>query len=160
MVLAEMVGSKALSFQGKGARVKGADMTISVTEGIQRKPAATPITRQIAERSERRNTSRPRNKKTSFDSRSAVAQSDDKRVVQRRPGRRAMPAYEICYLDCDGSLTYTFAATCDDHNRAKVLAHAMKLPGAKRLEVWHGEALIYARPSDSHPMREQTLRRA
>src|SRR4051812_33228431 len=114
-------------------------MTISVTEAIRRKPAATPVTRQTAERSARRKTPRPRSKKTSSDSRSAVAQSDDKRAVQRRRGRRAMPAYEICYLDCDGSLTYKFAATCDDHNRAKVLAHAMKLPSAKRLEVWHGE---------------------
>ena len=58
-----------------------------------------------------------------------------------------MPAYEICYLDDDGTLTYKFLANCDDDGRAKVLAHAMKLPSAKRLEVWSGEALIYARPS-------------
>jgi hypothetical protein len=69
-----------------------------------------------------------------------------------------MPAYEICYLDRDGALTYKFAATCDNDNRAKVLAHAMKLPSVKRLEVWNGEALIYARPSDSHPVREQMQR--
>ncbi len=69
-----------------------------------------------------------------------------------------MPAYEICYLDRDGALTYKFAATCDDDNRAKVLAHAMKLPSVKRLEVWNGEALIYARPSDAHPLLEQILR--
>ena len=59
----------------------------------------------------------------------------------------AMPAYEICYLDGEGVLTYKFLANCDDDGRAKVLAHAMKLPSAKRLEVWSGEALIYARPS-------------
>ena len=59
-----------------------------------------------------------------------------------------MPAYEICYLDDDGALTYKFLANCDSDGRAKVLAHAMKLPSAKRLEVWNGEALIYARPSD------------
>ena len=58
-----------------------------------------------------------------------------------------MPAYEICYLDDDGALTYKFSADCDDDQRAKVLAHAMKLPSAKRLEVWSGEALIYTRPS-------------
>ena len=58
-----------------------------------------------------------------------------------------MPAYEICYLDDDGTLTYKFLANCEDDGRAKVLAHAMKLPSAKRLEVWNGEALIYARPS-------------
>jgi hypothetical protein len=58
-----------------------------------------------------------------------------------------MPAYEICYLDGEGTLTYKFLANCADDGRAKVLAHAMKLPSAKRLEVWSGEALIYARPS-------------
>jgi hypothetical protein len=70
----------------------------------------------------------------------------------------SMPAYEICYLDTEGALTYKFAADCDDDNRAKVLAHAMKLPGAKRLEVWSGDTLIYARPSDLPAMREQMLR--
>jgi hypothetical protein len=59
-----------------------------------------------------------------------------------------MPTYEICYLNGDGALTYKFLANCDNDGRAKVLAHAMKLPDAKRLEVWSGEALIYARPSD------------
>jgi hypothetical protein len=58
-----------------------------------------------------------------------------------------MPAYEICYLDDEGTLTYKFLANCEDDGRAKVLAHAMKPPSAKRLEVWSGEALIYARPS-------------
>jgi len=56
-----------------------------------------------------------------------------------------MPAYEICYLDEDGALTYKFSANCDDDQRAKILAHAMKLP--RTLEVWSGEALIYSRPS-------------
>ena len=58
-----------------------------------------------------------------------------------------MPAYEICYLDEEGDLTYKFTADCDDDQRAKILAHAMKLPSAKRLEVWSGDALIYTRPS-------------
>ena len=57
-----------------------------------------------------------------------------------------MPAYEICYLDEAGALTYKFSATCDDDQRAKILAHAMKTPSAKKLEVWAGEALIYTRP--------------
>ena len=69
-----------------------------------------------------------------------------------------MPAYEICYLDRDGALTYKFAADCADDKRAKVLAHAMKLPSAKRLEVWSGETLIYARPSDAPALHEQMLR--
>lgn len=67
-----------------------------------------------------------------------------------------MPAYDICYLDAQGSLTYKFSATCDDDRRAKILAHAMKLPSAKKLEVWSGEALIYARPSgllEQQPLR-------
>jgi hypothetical protein len=58
-----------------------------------------------------------------------------------------MPAYEICYLDEGGALTYKFSANCDDDQRAKILAHAMKLPSAKKLEVWSGEALIYTRPA-------------
>jgi hypothetical protein len=58
-----------------------------------------------------------------------------------------MPAYEICYLGGDGVLTYKFLANCESDGRAKVLAHAMKLPSCKRLEVWSGEELIYARPS-------------
>jgi hypothetical protein len=58
-----------------------------------------------------------------------------------------MPEYEICYLDEGGDLTYKFSADCDNDQRAKILAHAMKVPSAKKLEVWSGEALIYARPS-------------
>ena len=71
-----------------------------------------------------------------------------------------MPAYEICYLDQDGALTYKFLAHCENDNRAKVLAHAMKAPGAKRLEVWSGEDLVYARPSSRalELAREATLR--
>ena len=69
-----------------------------------------------------------------------------------------MPAYEICYLDPNGALTYKFDADCADDKRAKVLAHAMKLPGAKGLEVWNGERLVYARPADGAVAREQMLR--
>ena len=71
-----------------------------------------------------------------------------------------MPAYEICYLDADGVLTYKFLANCDDDGRAKVLAHAMKLPSVRRLEVWNGESLIYARPSSlaTDIAREEMLR--
>jgi hypothetical protein len=65
-----------------------------------------------------------------------------------------MPAYEICYLDGSGALTYKFLANCDDDQRAKILAHAMKLPSAKTLEVWSGEAMIYSRPS---AIRERQL---
>jgi hypothetical protein len=73
-----------------------------------------------------------------------------------------MPAYEICYLDGDGLLTYKFLANCENDGRAKVLAHAMKLPSCKRLEVWSGEDLIYTRPSylARETAREVTLRSA
>ena len=94
----------------------------------------------------------------SFDIRVAVAQIAHKRGSWNEYLEAPMPAYEICYLDRDGALTYKYAATCEDDNRAKVLAHAMKLPSVKRLEVWNGESLVYARPSDSHPVREQLQR--
>jgi hypothetical protein len=68
-----------------------------------------------------------------------------------------MPAYEICYLDEGGALTYKFSADCDDDQRAKILAHAMKSPSVKGLEVWSGESLIYSRPS---AMQGQQIMRA
>src|SRR6185312_9189311 len=85
----------------------------------------------------------------SFDIRARFAQKANKRgrYSQESFSEPIMPAYEICYFDEDGSLTYKFSATCDDDQRAKILAHAMKLPSAKRLEVWSGETLIYTRPS-------------
>ena len=93
----------------------------------------------------------------SFDIREEVAQKGDKRGRHQQSfSESLMPAYEICYLDDDGSLTYKFSATCDDDQRAKILAHAMKLPSAKKLEVWSGETLIYARPSIV--MEQQALR--
>ena len=61
-----------------------------------------------------------------------------------------MPAYEICYLDRDGALTYKISATCAEDKHAKVLAHAMKLPTCKQLEVWTGEKLIYKRPLEQN----------
>jgi hypothetical protein len=66
-----------------------------------------------------------------------------------------MPAYEICYLDESGDLTYRFSATCDNDQRAKILAHAMKLPSTKRLQVWSGQALIYARPGSEAAQQMQ-----
>jgi hypothetical protein len=84
----------------------------------------------------------------SFDIREHFAQNSDKRGrYLDRFSEPIMPAYEICYLDEEGALTYKFTADCDDDRRAKVLAHAMKLPSARKLEVWSGEMLIYTRPS-------------
>ncbi len=82
----------------------------------------------------------------SFDIRGVFAQNSNKRgrYLDLEPN---MPAYEICYLDEEGALTYKFTADCDDDQRAKILAHAMKLPSARKLEVWSGHMLIYTRPS-------------
>jgi len=56
-----------------------------------------------------------------------------------------MTAYDIRYLDADGALVHGFQTDCTDERKARVLAHAMKLPSALRLEVWRGKALVYAR---------------
>lgn len=81
-----------------------------------------------------------------------------------------MPAYDICYLDDSGALTYKFSANCDNDQRAKVLAHAMKPPSAKRssgarwmpnirrMEVWNGAALVYTRPSVENGLPRFPLR--
>jgi hypothetical protein len=84
----------------------------------------------------------------SFDIRARFAQNSNKRGRYLDSfSEPNMPAYEICYLDQDGALTYKFKADCDDDQRAKILAHAMKLPSARKLEVWSGNMLIYTRPS-------------
>ena len=83
----------------------------------------------------------------SFDIRTGVAQKENKRGgISQSFSEPIMPAYEICYLDEGGALTYKFSADCDDDQRAKILAHAMKSPSIKALEVWSGQSLIYARP--------------
>ena len=57
-----------------------------------------------------------------------------------------MPSYDICYLNEDGTLTAKIAADCANDMQAKVLAHALKAEGFKRIEVWNGVTLIYERP--------------
>ena len=59
-----------------------------------------------------------------------------------------MPNYEIVYLDDDGKLAFKFATRCDDEKRARILAHAMKEPEHKRLEVWTDNSLVYCRPAN------------
>lgn len=59
-----------------------------------------------------------------------------------------MPAYEITYRHGDGSLTAKIETHCASDKEAKILAHAMKMDGARQLEVWLGDTLIYARPQD------------
>jgi hypothetical protein len=57
-----------------------------------------------------------------------------------------MPAYEICYLEDDGSLACAFSVMFETEMRAKILAHAMKPAECRTLEVWQGKALVYRRP--------------
>ena len=65
-----------------------------------------------------------------------------------------MPAFDILYLNEDGSLASTFSVRFDDPMRAKILAHAMKPPSCRALEVRCGDELIYRRPeNDRHERR-------
>jgi hypothetical protein len=57
-----------------------------------------------------------------------------------------MPNYDIRYLAEDGSVKAKIATECANDMQAKVLAHAMKTAGSKRIEVWDGPTLVYARP--------------
>jgi hypothetical protein len=57
-----------------------------------------------------------------------------------------MPSYEICYLNDDGTLDAKVAAECANDLQAKVLAHAMKEKGLRRIRVWDGKHLVYERP--------------
>jgi hypothetical protein len=63
-----------------------------------------------------------------------------------------MPAYEITYRHDDGSLTAKIETHCASDKEAKILAHAMKMDGARRIEVWQGDTLVYERPQ-SHAER-------
>ena len=69
-----------------------------------------------------------------------------------------MPIYDICYLDDWGAITHKFSAACDDDNGAKVVAHAMKLPDCRQLEIWNGAMLVYRKTRDS-TVRSASLRR-
>jgi hypothetical protein len=57
-----------------------------------------------------------------------------------------MPSYDICYLNEDGSLNAKIATECANDMQAKVLAHALKAVGSKRIDVWDGMTLVYERP--------------
>jgi hypothetical protein len=71
------------------------------------------------------------------------------RSISKRGGRtkkdKPMPSYDIRYLDSEGSLKANIATDCANDTQAKVLAHAMKTEGAKRIEVWDGPTLVYER---------------
>jgi len=57
-----------------------------------------------------------------------------------------MPSYEIYYMNDDGTLDAKVAAECADDRQAKVLAHALKKKGLRRIKVWEGDNLVYERP--------------
>lgn len=57
-----------------------------------------------------------------------------------------MPNYDIRYLDDAGTVKAKIATECENDMQAKVLAHALKTAGSKRIEVWDGPTLVYARP--------------
>ena len=61
-----------------------------------------------------------------------------------------MPSYEIFYLNDDGTLDARVAAECANDLQAKILAHAMKKKGLKRIRVWDGANLVYERPQRSN----------
>lgn len=69
-----------------------------------------------------------------------------------------MPHYEICYLDESGTLLGTYSASCSGDKQARILAHAMRLPGTRRIEVWDGPSLIYERPESRRAATIEALR--
>lgn len=61
-----------------------------------------------------------------------------------------MPNYDILYFNPDGSMASKIVAHCADDREAKILAHALKEKGLKRIKVLSGEEdrhLVYQRPS-------------
>jgi len=69
-----------------------------------------------------------------------------------------MAAYEICYLEEDGSLACAFSVQFESEMRAKILAHAMKPAECHTLEVWQGKELVYRRPEMETQMRPALTR--
>jgi hypothetical protein len=59
-----------------------------------------------------------------------------------------MPTYDIHYFTRSGTLALKFSTICIDDTRAKIIAHAMKLPECKKFEVWTDGSLVYQRPSE------------
>jgi len=59
-----------------------------------------------------------------------------------------MPSYDICYLNPDGTVAAKLQAECASDREAKILAHALKEKGQKRIKVWTAtdKHLVYQRP--------------
>jgi hypothetical protein len=60
-----------------------------------------------------------------------------------------MPSYDIIYSNLDGTAARKIEAECADDREARILAHAMKDTGPKRILVWSGDTLVYHRPLTS-----------
>ena len=69
--------------------------------------------------------------------------------TRSKPGRR-LRSYDICYLSADDRLICKLVVQCRNSTCAKVMAHAMKLPPYKHIEIWCGETNIYSRPLRYH----------
>jgi len=69
-----------------------------------------------------------------------------------------MPHYEICYLDERNAVIGIYAAPCAGEKQARILAHAMRPPGTRRMEVRDGARLIYERPQTVRTAAAEALR--
>jgi hypothetical protein len=57
-----------------------------------------------------------------------------------------MPDYEIsCHKD-DGTTVLQYAVQCSGDLHARLLANSLRASAGGNLEVWRGDALIYAEP--------------
>lgn len=66
-----------------------------------------------------------------------------------------MPNYDIQYFNPDGSMQSRIVAQCADDREAKILAHALKDKGLKRIKVLSTEDdrhLVYQRPMTWAPV--------
>ena len=55
-----------------------------------------------------------------------------------------MPSYEICYVGTKKKLVGNIRTECGDHREAAILAFAMILRNARRVEVWCADTLVCA----------------
>lgn len=69
-----------------------------------------------------------------------------------------MPYYEIHYRDDAGDLLATHCAPCAEDKHARILAHAMRPAGTRRIEVWKDATCIYERPETHYAAAVEALR--
>jgi hypothetical protein len=61
-----------------------------------------------------------------------------------------MRAYCLRYLKSNGTLAVQHWANCNDNAEAKSVA-LTRIPGARQVEVWDGETLIFTGPLEPAP---------